>query len=78
MGAAPKVQGSGVRWPMADKNMNSQEYKVEREKRGTQVEVAAKLGTTQVTIARRENGGPISREAELALLSLPKKMKKRK
>lgn len=57
--------------------MNSQEYKTQRELRGTQTEVAEKLGTTQVTIARRENGGPISREAELALLSLPKKRKKR-
>jgi len=61
---------------MADKTMNSQEYKVQRELRGTQTEVAEKLGTTQVTLARRENGGPISREAELALLSLPKKRKK--
>jgi hypothetical protein len=57
--------------------MNSQEYKTQRELRGTQVEVAEKLGTTQVTIARRETGVvPITREAELALLSLPKKRKR--
>lgn len=56
--------------------MKAAEYKAERELRGTQTEVAEKLGTTQVTLARRENGGPISKEVELALLSLPKKRKK--
>lgn len=41
------------------------------------MDVAAKLGVTQVTLSRRETGGEISREAWLALLSLPKKRKRR-
>lgn len=50
------------------------EYKAEREKRGTQKEVAALLGVSRVTIARRETGArPVIREAWLALLALPKK-----
>lgn len=57
--------------------MNSEAYRAERKLRGTQVEVAEKLGVHQVTIARREtNEMPITREAELALLSLPKKRKR--
>lgn len=55
--------------------MTSQNYKTERELRGTQIEVAAMLGVTQVTLSRRETGGEITREAWLALLSLPKKRK---
>lgn len=48
------------------------QYKREREKRGTQQRVAGLLGVHQVTIARRETGAmPITREAWLALLSLP-------
>jgi len=58
--------------------MNAIEYKSEREKRGTQASVAALLGVSRVSVARRETGEqPISREAELALLSLPKLRKKR-
>jgi hypothetical protein len=50
------------------------EYKAERERRGTQEEVAALLGVSRVTIARRETGArPVIREAWLALLALPKK-----
>lgn len=57
--------------------MNAEEYKAQRELRGTQTAVAEKLGTTQVTLARRETGvSPISREVALALLSLPKKRTK--
>ena len=58
--------------------MTAAEYKTEREMRGTQEGVAALLGVSRVSIARRETGEqPISREAELAILSLPKKRKKR-
>ncbi len=46
-------------------------YKRERQKRGTQEKVAALLEVQRVTIARRETTGPISREAWLALCSLP-------
>lgn len=54
--------------------MTASEYKAERERRGTQEEVAALLGASRVTIARRETGTrPVSREARLALLALPKK-----
>jgi transcriptional regulator with XRE-family HTH domain len=52
--------------------MTATDYKAERTKRGNQAEVAALLGVSRVTIARRETGTrPISREAWLALLSLP-------
>jgi hypothetical protein len=51
--------------------MNSENYKAERKLRGTQTSVAAQLGVGQVTIARRETGGKITREAWLALLSIP-------
>lgn len=58
--------------------MNAAEYKVARELRGTQSNVAAQLEVHQVTIARRETGAmPITREAALALVALPKKRKKR-
>ena len=51
--------------------MTPYKYKSEREKRGTQVEVAKLLATNRVTLARRETGTtPITREAWLALLSL--------
>ena len=54
--------------------MTAAEYKTERERRGTQEEVAALLGVSRVTIARRETGTrPVIREAWLALLALPKK-----
>jgi transcriptional regulator with XRE-family HTH domain len=49
-------------------------YKAERERRGTQEEVAALLGVSRVTVARRETGTrPVIREAWIALLALPKK-----
>ena len=58
--------------------MTAAEYKFERERRGTQEHVAALLGVSRVSIARRETGGQvITREAQLALFSL-KKIKKRK
>ena len=56
--------------------MTTADYKAERKLRGTQTTVAAQLGVTQVTIARRETGvSPITTEMWLALLSLPKKRK---
>ena len=38
------------------KRVNPQQYKAEREKRGTQEQVAAKLGVSRITLARRETG----------------------
>lgn len=59
--------------------MNASDYKAEREQLGTQEEVAALLGCSRVAVARRETGArPVSREAWLALLSLPKKRKRAK
>lgn len=56
--------------------MNPEQYKAEREKRGTQAEVAAKLGVSRITLARRETGTrPVSKECFLALLSLRRKSK---
>lgn len=49
-------------------------YKAEREKRGTQAEVADMLGVSRVCLARRETGArAVNHEAWLALQALPKK-----
>lgn len=54
--------------------MSPDEYRTERERRGTQASVAALLRVDPQTISRRERGEiPITHEAALALLSLPKK-----
>ena len=59
--------------------MDSATYKIERERRGTQQSVAALLRVDPQTISRRERGEiPITREAALALLSLPKTRKRRR
>lgn len=56
--------------------MTPTEYKAQRQARGTQRAVADQLHVHQVTIARRETGVlPITQEAWLALLALPKKEK---
>lgn len=58
--------------------MSPAEYQAQRQLRGTQESVAAQLGVHPQTLAKRERGAadaPITREAELALLSLPKKRK---
>jgi transcriptional regulator with XRE-family HTH domain len=60
--------------------MSPADYQRERLARGTQESVAEKLGVHAQTIAKRERGAPdapITREAWLALLSLPKKRKRR-
>lgn len=58
--------------------MTPAEYKVARALRGSQVAVAAKLGVRQATISDRETGAiPVTQEAALALLSIPKLRKKR-
>lgn len=54
--------------------MTPTEYKAQRQARGTQRAVAKALGVHHVTVARREAGAlPVSQEASLALLALPKK-----
>lgn len=54
--------------------MSPDQYRTERESRGTQTSVAALLRIDPQTISRRERGEiEITREAELALLSIPKK-----
>jgi transcriptional regulator with XRE-family HTH domain len=58
--------------------MSPDQYRTEREKRGTQASVAALLRVDPQTISRRERGEiPITHEAALALLSI-KKTKVRK
>lgn len=53
--------------------MNPTQYKSERQQRGTQKAVAVLLGVDYRTVQRRESGEiEITREAELALLALPK------
>ena len=57
--------------------MSPEQYRIERERRGTQASVAALLRVDPQTISRRERGEiPITHEAALALLSLPKKRKR--
>ena len=53
--------------------MSGAEYKAERKRRGlSQAALAALVGVTQGTISDRETGRrEITREAEMALLSLP-------
>lgn len=53
--------------------MTPEAYKTERQRRGTQQGVAAMLGVDYRTIQRREAGEiEITREAQLALLALPR------
>jgi DNA-binding XRE family transcriptional regulator len=55
-----------------ENKMTPKKYKAEREKRGTQTEVAQLLGVQREAVARRENGTrPVTREAWLAICSLP-------
>ena len=50
------------------------EYRTQRLRRGSQEAIAKALGLQRVTITRRENGKRrVTREAMLALLTLPKK-----
>lgn len=59
--------------------MSPEEYRIERERRGTQASVAALLRVDPQTISRRERGEiPITHEAALALLSLRKKPRVRR
>lgn len=58
--------------------MTSAEYKAARERLGTQAEVAALLSINRVTVAKREGGALVTREAELALLALKKPKRSRK
>lgn len=52
------------------------QYRAARKERGSQLDVAARLGVSNVTISRREAGiHPITRETWLALLALPLKPK---
>lgn len=54
--------------------MSPNEYKSIRQRLGTQAEVAARLGVARATVAHREGGGmPITTEAALAIVALPKK-----
>ena len=55
--------------------MTSENYKIRRELRGTQTEVATLLGVTRQVVSRRESGAVITQEAWLALNALPKKRK---
>ncbi len=60
------------------KGVTPTEYKSERQRRGSQQKVSVLLGVHRVTVAKREAGmEPISREAWLALCSLPLPRKKR-
>ncbi len=53
--------------------MSPERYKAERKARGTQQAVADLLEVHRVTVAKRESGEiPVTREAWLALLCLPK------
>jgi DNA-binding XRE family transcriptional regulator len=54
--------------------MTAAEYKAEREWLGlTQTEIANRLGVSRDTIAKREAGRPINKEAVLAIKALGKR-----
>lgn len=57
-------------------DMTKEQYKAEREARGTQAEVAELLKIARPTLSHRERGTqPITREAALAIQALPKPRK---
>ena len=59
--------------------MTSDEYKSTRERLGmTQAALALALGINRVTVAKREGGAIVTREAELAILALRKPKRSRK
>ena len=72
-----KFRGSQRRYTkleiFGNKRITPAEYRQERKRRGlTQAALAALLGVRQSTVSDRERGRrKITREAELALLSLP-------
>jgi len=54
--------------------LNRIEYQRARKARGTQTQIADALGISRVTIMRRETDrSAVTREAMIALLTLPKK-----
>jgi DNA-binding XRE family transcriptional regulator len=54
--------------------LNHIQYQQARKARGTQTQVADALGIRRVTIMRREtNRSAVTREAMIALLTLPRK-----
>jgi hypothetical protein len=79
IGLPPNAQSPADYEPITDDHViapvgTPEDYKRERQKRGTQVAVAAMLGVHPITIAKREAGAadaPITREAWLAITSLP-------
>jgi len=59
--------------------MSGEQYKTHRERLGmTQAQLAAAVGVKRLRIVQRENGATITREAELAILSLRKPKRSRK
>lgn len=51
--------------------MTPEQYREKRKQLGlTQVELAARLGVSEMTVKRRENGGIITKEAEIAINAL--------
>lgn len=57
--------------------MTAKQYRSARIARGSQRQVALLLGVHWLTISRRERGElPVNKEAEAALLSLPKLRRK--
>lgn len=59
--------------------MSSEEYKATRERLGmTQAQLAEAVGVKRLRIVQREGGATITREAELAILSLCKPKRSRK
>lgn len=56
--------------------MTSPQYKALRVTVGTQAHVAGLLGVAVITIKKREAGGTITREAEIALRALKAQTKK--
>lgn len=56
-------------------NLTPAGYKALRETRGSQVQVTGPLGIALSTLSRRERLGPVTKEAWLAMASLPRLVK---
>jgi hypothetical protein len=67
-------QGESTSSKLLFMTLTASQYRAERKARGTQTQIAEALGIRRVTIMRRETARTtVTREAMIALLTLPKK-----
>jgi len=71
---SPAWQGEATSSKLLFMKLTASQYRYDRKLRGTQTAVADALGIRRVTIMRRETArSAVTREAMIALLTLPKK-----